>query len=156
MRSLTALATIALVSFGFASGASASKFKLSPASTKFTATGATTLVKGGVTVPCTANFKGATNAMGVGKVTAATFTGSALCTSITAGSLPWKAQAINATTANILLVVVNSPLGTCGPGTVPVTDNASGQLGFNSTLNPGACGVSGTLQTSPVITIVHK
>jgi hypothetical protein len=153
MKTFTTLAAVALVSFGFANSASA--FKLSPPSTKFKASGSTSLTKSGVTVPCTANFVGKTSAKGTGKITGASFTGSSTCTAIQATGLPWQAKAISATTANINNVSVNAgPLGTCGPSTVPVQISGSGAITFNNVVLTGGCSVSGTVQSTPAVTIV--
>lgn len=152
MNKLVTLAAVGLISVGFASSASALTF--SPAGTKFTATGMTSLTKNGVTVPCTAKFKYKTTTNGKKvKVTSATFSdASGTCAAITATNFPWIGTPTSMTTADIAGAAVTSPLGNCGPGTVPVTVSG-GNLTFNGILNPGMCMVSGTLVSSPPITI---
>lgn len=152
MKTLTAVAAIALVSFGFTTTASA--FKLSPPSTSFTGSGNTSLTKSGITVPCTANFTGSINARGVGKVTGATFTGSATCQAISATGLPWKVAAKTASTAKFSAVSVSTPLGNCGPSALTVGDNGTGLVTFTNQILSGGCSVSGSVQTTPAVTIV--
>ena len=153
MKSIIAIAALSVATLGFVTQADA--FKLSPASTKFVASGPTTLSQGTSTLHCTSTFKGKTTATGKGKITGFSAVGDPGCSLITA-TLPWTAKATSATNIKFSNVAVAiTALGiSCGPGTVNATDNASGQVTFNATLNPGGCMVSGTVQSMPAITIV--
>ncbi|MGI8839555.1 MAG: activator of alkane oxidation, partial [Caulobacteraceae bacterium] len=149
---IIAIAAMSAATLGLATQADA--FKLSPPSTHFTATGPTSLTANGVTLACTSTFTGSTNKKGRGKITGYHATGQSGCSSIVA-TLPWSAKATSATNIRFSNVMVAIPgLVSCGPGTVNATDNASGQVTFNATLNPGGCMVNGTVQSSPAITIV--
>ncbi len=154
MKSIIAIAALSVATFGLATEASA--FKFSPPSTSFTASGPTSLTANGITLACTSTFTGSTNARGKGKVTGFSASGGLGCTSVVGSNFPWKAKAISATTAKFTGVQVGIPgLGiNCGPGSVTATDNGSGAITFNATLNPGNCMVSGTVQTTPPVTIV--
>ncbi|WP_394827377.1 hypothetical protein [Pendulispora albinea] len=129
-------------------------FRLTPVSTNFTATGSTTLKQGSMTLPCTAHFSGATDAAGGGAVTGANFSGGSICSSLGARGFPWTITADSLTQVTIRNVTVASLAGTCGPSTVTATyDSAAGTLTFNDAQLSGGCSVSGTLTTSPPITI---
>ena len=153
MKTITALGLSALLTVGIAGQASA--FSFSPKNTHFTASGPTSLTKGTLTVPCTANFTGSTDATGLGKVLTASFTGSSICTGIKATGLPWPAKATSATTALISHVAVTASIfGTCGPSNVPTTVSKTGVITFsNVTLTPN-CKVKGSITTHPAVTIV--
>ena len=152
MKSVIAITVLSAATLGLATQASAYKF--SPPSTHFTATGPTSLTANGVTLNCTSTFTGSTDAAGRGKVTGFSASGIAGCSSVTA-TLPWPAKAVNAKTGKFTNVQVAVPgLVTCGPGSVKAKDNASGQITFDATLDPGNCHVSGTVQSSPPVTIV--
>ncbi|MBA3810912.1 MAG: activator of alkane oxidation [Caulobacteraceae bacterium] len=152
MKSIVAIAAIAAL--GLAGQASA--FSLSPKNTNFTASGPTSLTANGITLACTSTFTGKTNKKGTGKITGFSAVGQPGCTSVVGSNFPWNAKATSATNIKFTNVQVGIPsFGiNCGPGTVNSTDNASGQVTFNATLNPGNCQVSGTVQSSPAITIV--
>lgn len=129
MNRFIALAVAGVVSFGFASSAWA--FKFSPPSTKFTATGSTSFFYPvhNITIFCTSVFKGKTNDTGKSaRITSAVQSSSVdplSCAQILATGLPWKVKTTSATTADILLMSNNGPLGVCGPGSVPVTSAAA-------------------------------
>jgi hypothetical protein len=153
MKSIIAIAALSVATFGLATQADA--FRLSPASTKITIKGPTSLTANGVTLSCTSTFKGKTTAKGKGKITSFSATGETGCTSIVGSNFPWSARATPATNVLISNVAVSIPgLVSCGPGSVNASDNASGQFVFNATLNPGNCMVSGTVQSTPAVTIV--
>jgi hypothetical protein len=157
MKIATALAAVGLASSGLVGVADAAGYKLSPASTKFTGTGPTSATTtSGVTLNCTAKFVGSTNPAGVGKITSGAFTGALGCSSVTLANLPWKAEALTATTGEILDVEFDSPIGDCGPGTLPATVSGSGVISFNSAALKGCSNVSGAIQTNPKVTIVPK
>lgn len=154
MKILTTIAAAAVISLGFAAQASA--YSLSPTSTSFTGTGGTKLTKGLISLSCTANFTGTTDASGNGSITGATFT-TGLCPTVSAVGLPWAASATGAGTATIYGVSVSAGLfGTCGPTNLPVAVSGSGVITFSSTLSPN-CAVQTTgsgIATSPAVTVV--
>jgi hypothetical protein len=153
--------TIALLAVvGMAASASATS--LSPANATFTGTGTTTLKKGSLTLTCTANFTGHTTG-GVGTIDTATFSGGTLglCAGVSKSGT-WTATGTLANAppvdgkADITGVTVNASIfGTCGPTTVPVSITSGGLIKFdNVTLTPD-CAINGTVQTSPVVTVVN-
>lgn len=152
MKSIIAIVALSASTFGLATQADA--YKLSPPSTRFTASGPTSLTANGVTLSCTSTFKGHTTAKGHAKISYFSATGELGCSTLV-GTMPWTAKAISATTVAFSNVEVSLPgVVTCGPGTVDGTDSSTGVVSFNATLNPGNCAVSGTVQSSPAITIV--
>ncbi|MGI9169382.1 MAG: activator of alkane oxidation [Caulobacteraceae bacterium] len=154
MKTITAITALSVATLGLATQADA--FKLSPPSTKFTASGPTKLTANGTTVMCTSTFTGKTTARGTGKITGFTASGAdPVCGLITA-TLPWGAKATSATNIKFTNVAVSIPAAgiSCGPGTVNATDNGAGQVTFAAVLNPGNCQVNGTVQSTPPITIV--
>ncbi|HWL89388.1 MAG TPA: hypothetical protein VNO21_26470 [Polyangiaceae bacterium] len=150
MTSLLALSSIAAADVE-------ATFRLDPVSANFTASGATTLSKGIVTVNCTANFAGATDAAGAGSVTGATFTGGSLCGGLTGAGFPWTITPSSLTAVTVQNVTVNTSLGACGPSNLAATyDNTNGALTFSNAALSGGCTVNGTLSTAPKITIVQQ
>ena len=132
-------------------------FRLNPVSTNFTASGSMTLKKGGVTLNCTANFTGGTDAAGAGKVTGASFSGGSICNGLTATGLPWAIVPSSTTQVSVQNVAVNTLLGACGPSSLPAAfNNTNGSLTFNNAALTGGCSVSGTLTTAPRITVVAQ
>ncbi|WP_394834960.1 hypothetical protein LVJ94_51520 [Pendulispora rubella] len=132
-------------------------FRLTPASTNFTASGSMTLKKGLVTLNCTATFTGATDAAGAGKVTAATFSGGSLCSGLKSAGFPWAVVPSSTTQATVQNVTVNTSLGACGPSNLAAAyNNTNGSLTFTNAALSGGCSVSGTLTTSPRITVVAQ
>jgi hypothetical protein len=154
MRVLVTIAAAALVSLGFAATASAYSFH--PRSTTFTGTGSTKLTKGLLSVPCTAHFSGKTDSLGHGFITGASFSGSSACSAIRPAALPWKALATAAHSAVVYNAEVTASIfGTCGPSNVPITVSSTGVITFNNaTLKPN-CVVSGSVATTPQVTIVN-
>ncbi len=152
MKALIATAAMSLATLGFATSASA--FTFSPSHTKFKATGQVSLTQNGTTLACTANFRGATSATGrEGRIIAANFSGAGGCTAIKANSLPWKVLPTSLSTIKIEQLSLTSPQGLCGPDPVQA-DLSGGVISFNTTLLPGNCQFSGSLATTPTITIV--
>lgn len=152
-----ASAVALLATAAFAASASAASF--SPANGTFTGTGTTSLTKGSLTIPCTANFTGHTTG-GVGVIDTATFSGGGGLCALIHKTGTWNATATSASgagagTASITGVAVTASLfGTCGPSTVNVTVSATGLITFNNqTLSPN-CAINGSVQTSPALTIV--
>ena len=151
MKSALPFAAAALLSFGGA--AQAAGFHLEPFNQAFTGTGQTSATKNGITLPCTAKFKGNVDANGVGHVTSGTFTGQIGCESVTLGNLPWTATATAAKKAKILNVKFNSPIGACGPGNLPVR-LVNGTISFTNVPLAGGCTVTGKIKTKPKVLIV--
>lgn len=152
-----ASAVALLATAAFAASASAASF--SPANGTFTGTGTTSLKKGSLTIPCTANFTGHTTG-GVGVIDTATFSGGGGLCGLIHKTGTWNATATSANgsgggTATITGVAVTASLfGTCGPSTVNVSLNNTGLITFdNQTLSPD-CAINGSVQTSPALSIV--
>jgi hypothetical protein len=151
----TAIAIIAgLMSVGIVGITPAAAYHLTPENTSFTGTGTTSATKLGITLKCTAKFTGKVDGTGVGSITGGTFSGALGCSAVTLGNLPWTATAVSATKANILNATFNSPIGACGPGTVPVTVKA-GVISFTNVALAGSCKISGKLKTKPTVAIVQ-
>lgn len=149
----TIIAIIAGLSFGITGIAPASAWHLSPESTKFTGSGTTSATKNGVTLKCTAKFTGKVTSTGIGYVTGGTFSGAIGCSSVALKNLPWKSTAVSSTGVHIANVTFSSPIGDCGPGTVPTTLK-SGVVRFKNVSLSGGCVVNGTITTSPTLSIV--
>lgn len=153
MKTAIAIAAAGLMSFGVIDTASAA-FELNPESTSFTGTGTTSATKNGITLMCNATFKGKVNSAGVGKVTGGSFSGQVGCSSVGLSNLPWKSVAINATQVKIHNVTFTSPIGNCGPGNLTV-GLSGGVISFNNQALPGGCTVSGSITTTPSLSIVN-
>ena len=146
-----ALAMACVMAAGTIVAAPAFAYHATPVNTTFTATGATSLSVSGLTIPCTSTFVLVTDAAGNVSVTQATFSGSALCTSLSASQLPWSVTLTGLTSATINNVKVSNILATC-------TGNAAATIGTNTiTLGGplGSCSVAGTLNISPAFTVVN-
>jgi hypothetical protein len=153
MKKAIAITAAAIMSFGTVCATPAAAYHLIPESTNFTGTGKTSATKNGITLPCTANFQGHTTATGGGAITSGSFTGQVGCTSVGLGGLPWKALAKGAQKVIIYNVSFTSPIGNCGPGNIP-TKLANGVIKFTNVALAGGCTVSGTIKTTPTISIV--
>ena len=158
MKVLATLSVAALALFGLTAQASA--FSLNPKSTSpITISGPTKLTAAGVTVACTSNFTGGINAAGVGSITAASFSGGGLCSSVTALNLPWSLTATSATGVSITGVKVTVlGLVTCGPGSVTgalVGAQPTTSVSFSGTI--GTCSVvsNPTLTASVPLSITN-
>jgi hypothetical protein len=148
MNSITAITAVGLVSLAGAANA----FEFSPESKTFVGTGPTSATLNGITLACTGTLHGKTTKTGIGKVTSGSFTGAAGCSSVGLQGLPWTMKATGASTATVANVTFTSPIGNCGPANLPV-NVSGGVISFtNATL--GNCKVSGTLTTTPTISIV--
>src|SRR5215471_1587178 len=117
MKSAAIAITAGLLSLGIVGPAAA--YHLVPENTSFTGTGVTSAVKNGITLKCKAKFQGHVDSKGVGWVDSGSFTGQVGCTSVGLQNLPWKSLAKTATKVNIFNVAFTSPIGNCGPNTVP-------------------------------------
>ena len=151
MKTAAIAITAGLMSFGIVGPAAA--YHLSPENASFTGTGTTSATKNGITLKCKAKFQGHVDSNGVGWVDSGSFTGQLGCTSVGLGNLPWKSLARTATKANIYNVAFTSPIGNCGPGTVP-TKLVDGIIKFANVPLSGGCTVSGKITTSPTLSIV--
>ena len=150
MKSVIAMAVIGLAALGAATSASAYKF--SPVSTVFSGSGPAGATLSGVSLTCTGNLKGTTNASGGGKVTSGSFSGTLGCNLVTLAGMPWTMTATGATTASVANVDFVSPIGSCGAGTLNVTISG-GVINYHG--NFGRCtNVSLTLTTTPSVSIV--
>lgn len=153
MKTAIAIAA-AVMSFAVIGTTPAAAYHLIPESTSFTGTGTTSATKNGVTLKCKASFEGNVDSHGIGHVTAGSFTGQLGCTSVGLGGLPWKSVAKSAIKVNILNVSFTSPIGNCGPGTLPTTIKDGGIIQFTNKPLAGGCTVSGKITTTPAISIV--
>lgn len=152
MKTAIAITVAGLMSFGIGI-TPAFAYHLIPESTSFTGSGNTSATKNGVTLACKAKFNGAIDGSGVGSVTSGSFTGQLGCTSVALSNLPWKATAKKATKGTILNVTFTSPIGNCGPTTLPVKLK-NGVISFTNAVLSGGCTVSGKIKTSPTVSIV--
>jgi hypothetical protein len=154
MKSAIALTAAVITSAGLAGITPAAAYHLNPQG-NFTGDGDTSATKNGVSLPCKAHFTGSITRTGVGYVKSGSFkdNGAVGCTSVKLTNLPWKSTAVSATRAKIFNVTFTSPIGNCGPGTLPTTLK-NGVISFTAVPLPGGCTVSGKITTSPTISIV--
>ena len=150
MKSMMVIAAFGMAALGFASSADA--FKLSPAPTRFTATGPASATLNGATLSGTGTFKGAVNKVGKGKISRVRFCGAGGCTVVGAAGLPWAMKATGSTTATIANVTFTSPGGNCGPANLHVTVSG-GVIGYNGAFDQ-CSNVSLSFTTKPAISIV--
>jgi hypothetical protein len=153
MKASIAITAAGLMSFGIVGTTPALAWHLIPENKSFVGNGTTSATKNGVTLKCTAKFTGKINSKGVGSVTGGSFSGALGCSSVGLQGLPWTATATSATTGNILKVTFTSPIGNCGPGTLPVK-LTNGVISFTNVSLPGSCKVSGNIKTTPKVSIV--
>jgi len=156
MKTAIAIAAAGLMSLGNANIALAARFHLEPPGS-FKGDGKTSATKNGISLPCIAHFTGRVTNAGVGYVTGGTFTdnGSLGCTSVKLTNLPWKSLAVASNKAKIFNVTFTSPIGNCGPGTVPVTVR-NGAIRFTAVPLKGGCSVNGNIVTTPKLSIVKN
>jgi len=115
--------------------------------------GPTNLSLLGISYPCTSTFT-VVDTAGSAKVTAATFTGSAVCTSIKANNLPWQISAPVGSgpwTGTVMGVnVTASGLFNCS-GSVPISvTKPAGLVTLSGSL--GLCAISsGSLPSAPAV-----
>ena len=153
MKTTIALAA-ALLSLGIAGTTPATAFHLSPAG-PFTADGDTSATKNGITLPCKAHFTGTVASNGIAHITGGSFTdnGAQGCTLVTLNGLPWKVKAVKKAKVKIFNVAFSTPIGDCGPGTMPALLK-QGALSFTAVPLQPNCSISGNVTTSPTISIV--
>ncbi len=150
MNTSMTIGLIAVSVVAIAGGADA--YKLSPASTRFTAAGAASATLNGVTLSGTGTFKGAINKHGKGKITYVRFCGAGGCGTVGAAGLPWAMKATSATTATIANATFTSPGGNCGPANLSVKIGG-GTLTYNGPFDQ-CSQVTFSFTTSPAISIV--
>jgi len=148
----TNFAIIAGFAFAIAGASPAFAWHLLPESTNFTGKGNTSATKSGITLKCTASFKGDTDSNGVGYITSGSFTGEIGCSSVTLKNLPWKSTAVGRYVVDIQDVTFDSPIGNCGPSTIS-TKLRNGVVSFSNDQVSGGCTVSGKITTSPTLSI---
>jgi hypothetical protein len=153
MKTTMTIASAAVAAFAFAAAADAAAYKLSPASTKFTASGSAAATLNGETLTGSGTFKGAVNAKGKGKITSAKFCGVGGCTIVGATGLPWTMKASSATTATIANVTFTSPGGDCGPANLVMTISG-GAMTYNGPFDQ-CSNVTLNFTTTPAISIVR-
>lgn len=152
-----ALAMACVMAAGTIVAAPALALHATPVSSTVIATGPTSLSILGVPVPCTSTFTLTTDSTGtIIHVTQAVFTGSTTCSSVHAvfPAAPnnfWNVTLNSTTSATINSVQVTTPFGTCS-GNVGATISGS-TISLSGSL--GVCGVSGSLTTNPVFSIVN-
>lgn len=157
MKSFKLIPVGAAMALFLAASASAYAVTISPAG-PISLTGSTTLTKGIVSVSCTANFVGSVGSSGAISITSASFGGGSLCTGISATHLPWTGDVGTTTSLSLNNVAVNTLLGACGPSTIAasITENPTLKettIGLNNQALSGGCTVTGTLTTTPYLTI---
>src|SRR5215469_17702572 len=153
MKTGIAIISAGLMSFGIVTSACATTYEFRPLSSSFTGTGTTSATKNGITLQCSATFKGKVNNVGQGSITSGTFTGALGCSSVGLKGLPWKAAAVSKTGAIIYNVTFTSPIGNCGPSNLKTT-LSNGVVSFTNQALKGSCTVSGKLTTKPTLSII--
>ena len=142
----------------FVAASSAYAVTVSPAG-PISLEGATTLIKSGMPLGCTTNMVGHISSTGEITITSAKFSGQTWCSAITAAGLPWTGQVNSTKSLSLNGVSVGTPLGNCGPSAIKagITQNATPPtettIGFANQVLSGSCSVTGTLATTPVLTV---
>jgi len=151
------MAQLAIVAFALAAlaaGGSAGAYSFSPAPTRFSATGVLNLASKQAGSKCEITLRGKVNGKGVGEIDAFTFKGNSQCHGTVATGLPWQVFAAGPTSGKIVgFGFSGSFFGDCEAGSMPFTDDGSGDWTLSGTLPPG-CTVNGFLNTTPAIVIV--
>jgi hypothetical protein len=132
----------------------AAAFHFVPVNTAFQASGTVGFVQGMVGYVCTLDAIGKTGARGKAKITKVTLTGNDDCTATKAIHLPWRIKASGPSGAKIKSLGFTGPVGECGPGPGAIQVDGAGHWSFDLLLPP-TCIVSGSLTTSPAITIAN-
>ena len=157
MKIAIVIAAAGLTAFTMAATPAAA-WKITP-SGDFTADGTTSATKNGVTLPCKAHFTGTVNAHGIAHITSGEFTDNGgppgACGAVQLANLPWKTAARTAKAAKIYNVQFTTPIGSCGPGAMPVRVRSGGVIVFTAVPLAGGCTVSGNLTTTPQLSIVE-
>lgn len=125
-------------------------------------TGSTTLGKSGLSLGCTATMAGNITSTGDISITSAKFSGNSLCSLVVPTHLPWSGQVANAISLSLSNVAVDVKVvgigGECGPTavTASITENIAQKetiVGFARQALSGGCTVSGSLTTTPFLTV---
>jgi len=127
-----------------------------PLNTTFSASGATSLTAGGITVACTSTFTlvSGANVANNTTVTQAVFTGSnPICASLTAQGLPWQVTYNSTTAATIQNVSIRTPLTTCAGNVSAAINSAASSITISGNVGSG-CTASGVLAVSPAFQVI--
>lgn len=125
-------------------------------------TGSTTLGKSGLSLGCAATMTGTITSTGEISITSAKFSGNSLCSLVAPTNLPWTGQVANTTSLSLNNVAVDVKVvgigGQCGPTalTASITENTAQKetiIGFAHQALSGGCTVSGSLTTTPFLTV---
>jgi hypothetical protein len=154
MSRLSTLAFALLVPAGLATPALASLY--TPRNTNFSAIGPVTITTQQGVMNCTVTFQGVTTGRGELEFINASFNGSEdACFENSFVGNPYYVPANGTKRGKILGVSgFGSLLGSCGPGNLPFVAGKTGVWTLKKTTLPGGCTVSGSVTTSPAITIL--
>ena len=152
MEKLALLLSVAVACIAASSPAAA--FHFIPVNTAFKASGTVGFAQGVVGYVCTLDANGKTGALGKVKITKVTLTGNDNCAATKPIHLPWTIKATGPSGGKIKKLGFNGPVGECGPGPGAIQVNGSGDWSFDLILPP-TCIFSGSLTTSPAITITN-
>lgn len=157
MKSFKLIPVGAALAWFVASAAPAFAVTVSPAG-PFSLTGSTTLMKNGLPVACTAAMAGTITSSGAVEITSGRFSGNSLCSLVTPTGFPWKGQVNSTTGLTLNGVAVDTTLGNCGPSTINTsiienTQQRETLIGMSSQVLSGNCSVSGSLSTTPFLTV---
>jgi hypothetical protein len=120
----------------------------------FTASGPTALKNNGIPVLCNATFTGTVFPDGTAQITAASFKGGLICGGIRGAKLPWRVNAPSTREIVLAGVSVTTPLGPCNAAEMRASsDSATGELTFNDAQLAPKCSMTGTLTTTPQLSI---
>ena len=152
----SAIGIIAGLAFGLAGVSPAFAWHLVPESTSFTGAGKTSATVNGITLKCSASLTGHTDSKGIGYIDSGSFTGQPGCTAVTFQNTPWTSTAVSGSTVHIANVTFSTPIGNCGPSTLTVRLGRAGTFTWKNQVLSGGCNISGTITTSPAITIAKN
>lgn len=161
MKSFKLIPVGAALALFVAASAPAFAVTVSPAG-PISLTGSTTLGKSSLSLGCAATMAGNITGSGEISITSAKFTGNSLCSLVVPTNLPWTGQVANATSLSLNNVAVNVKVigigGECGPTavTASITENTAQKetiIGFAHQALSGGCTVSGSLTTTPFLTV---
>lgn len=132
----------------------------------FTASGPTVLGKAGMLVACETVLTGTISAIGDVTITDASMRGNSLCNAVTAiiptQTRHWDGNIENSKSFALdnVAVKVNIPIfgGTCGPTNIKagISGNPATKellISFSNQLLSGGCSISGSLTTTPYLTV---
>jgi hypothetical protein len=153
MSTRSTLAIAALVAAGLAAPALAASF--APKNTNFLASGPVTIITPQGVLNCTLTSDAVVTGGGEVEFINASFTGSEdACFENSFSQTPYYVIAKGMRRGKILGVSGSGNLlGACGPGALPFTAAKTGVWTLEKTTLPGGCKISGSLTTSPAITV---